>query len=306
MYRKTAFAVAALLLLVGCGSARTPQAVQFTKTAPADQIAPQSSAAYQPIRIAAASIVSPQETLKSYGKFFIYLGNKVGRPIELVQRKTYEETYNLLRDGTLDLAMVCTYVYVHGHDTVGLELLAAPVVGGRAEYQSLLLVTEASGATSLEDLRGKRFAFTDPLSASGRIYPLTLLKQQGLDPGTFFSMSTYTYSHDNSIKALVQGVVDGAAVDSLVYDQWAARNPELARKVKIIARSEAMPSPPIVASSRLDSSTREAFRQALLTMHQDPEGKLILAEMGIDQFAQLSDADYEPVRRMARLLGMLP
>lgn len=306
VHRLIIVAIIAVLLAGGCGSAEPPRPVQLTKTAPVEAIGSRGASTEEPIRIAAASIVSPQETLKSYGKLFVYLGNKVGRPVELVQRKTYEETYDLLRLGTLDLAMVCTYVYVLGHDTIGLELLAAPEIGGRAEYHSVILVREDSGITSMDELRGRRFAFTDPLSATGRLYPLSVLKQKGLDPGTFFAMSTYTYSHDNSIKAVVEGVVDGAAVDSLVYDQWVTRNPDLATKIKIIDRSQALASPPMVASSRLDPQTLEAFRRALLAMHQDPEGKVILGEMGIDRFVLLSDSQYDAVRHMANSLDMTP
>jgi phosphonate transport system substrate-binding protein len=259
-----------------------------------------------PIRIAAASIVSPQETIRSYGLFFNYLEQKVGRPIELVQRKTYEETYELLRFGTLDMAMVCTYIYVKGHDEIGLDLLAAPQVNGKAEYRSVVIVRADSKIEKFADLAGKRFAYTDPLSTTGRLYPLTMLKARGVDPGTFFSSTTYTYSHDNSVKAVVQGIVDGASVDSLVFDQLVQKNPDLGLSLRVIERSAWMPSPPVVISKRVDPQLREAFRQALLTMHEDPEGKKILAELGIERYVLQRDEDYAPVREIARKAGVLP
>lgn len=259
-----------------------------------------------PLRIAAASIVSPQETVRTYGKLFAYLGSQVGRPIELVQRKTYQETLDLLQFEHLDVALVCTQVYVLGHDQMGLALLAAPAVNGRAEYHSLILVRSDSGVSRIEDLKGKRFAYTDPLSTSGRLYPLALLREHGEDPRAFFASATYTYSHDSSIKAVVQGLVDGAAVDSLVYGMWARRNPDLSANLRVIHRSSPFPSPPVVVGPQVDPELRERLREALLTMHQGPEGRRILAELGIDRFVPQSDDQYAFVRQVSASAGVSP
>lgn len=294
------------LVLTGCTLSPPVTRVSLYRTEPVPEASAAGGADTAPIRIAAASILSPQETLRSYGAFFAYLEKKVGRPIELVQRQTYQETYDLLKYGSLDLAMVCTYVYVLGHDEIGLEVLAAPEVGGKPEYQSFVITRAESGITRFEELAGKRFAFTDPLSTTGRIYPLALLKAQGRDPGTFFESTTYTYSHDNSIAAVVRGVVDGAAVDSLVYEQWRRSHPDAADRLRVIDRSPVLPSPPIVASPRLDPRLRETFRTALLEMHRDPEGRAVLASLGIDRFVALPDSAYEPIRELARAAGVTP
>lgn len=304
--RRIAWLLLFTLLVAGCAGARPVRSVSLHETAPTGSVAAEANPQTTPIRIAAASIISPQETIRSYGLFFAYLENRVGQPLELVQRVTYEETYDLLRYGTLDLALVCTYVYVLLHKEIGLEVLAAPEVNGRAEYYSFIIVRADSGITRFDQLEGRRFAFTDPLSSSGRIYPLSLLRQKGLDPGGFFASTTFTHSHDNSIKAVVQGLVDGAAVDSLVYDQWVRLNPDLGLLLKVIDRSVAMPSPPFVASLRIAPHVRNAFRAELMRMHEDPEGRKILDALGIDRFVPQADAQYEPVRNYARQAGMLP
>jgi len=296
----------AFFLLAGCSQSSNVRQVRLTNVASAPAVPADSSPETMPIRVAAASIVSPQETIRSYGLFFNYLEREVGHQIDLVQRKTYEETYDLLRYGTLDMAMVCTYLYVRGHDEIGVDLLAAPQVNGRAQYRSLVIVRADSQIEDFGDLAGKRFAFTDPLSTSGRLYPLSVLRELGVEPGAFFASTTYTYSHDNSIKAVVQGVVDGAAVDSLVFDQWAVKNPELGLSLRVVDHSDWLPSPPMIVSKKVDPHLREAFREALLGMHEDPEGKRILAELGIEQFVLQRDEDYAPVRELARKAGVLP
>lgn len=305
--RRISLLLVIALLIAGCANSRPAQEVSLSRTIPMPTPRTQEHpAATQPIRVAAASVISPKETVRSYGALFSYLERQVGRPIELVQRRTYEETYDLLRSGALDLAMVCTYVYVLGKAEIGLELLAAPEVDGRAEYRSLIITRAESEIRRFADLAGKRFAFTDPLSTSGRIYPLSVLKSLGQEPGNFFSSTTYTYSHDNSIKAVVQGVVDAAAVDSLVYEHWLRLNPDQAGELRVIDQSPTLPSPPFVASARLDPELREAFQDALLNMHQDPEGRRILAGLGIDRFVPQTDPMYGPVRELARAVGLLP
>jgi len=61
-----------------------------------------------PLRVAVAAVISPEGTVDSYRPLLNYLGTKLGRPIELVQRRTYAEVNDLIRDGKVDLAFVCT------------------------------------------------------------------------------------------------------------------------------------------------------------------------------------------------------
>lgn len=305
MRRALAFA---LLLLVwtlpGCAAPRSGQVINLSPAPAAVSVFAETNPETKPIRIAAVSVLSPQETARHYGLFFAYLEKKLGRPIELVQRKTYEENYELLRYGSLDVAMICTYVYVLGSKEFGLQLLAGPQVNGKAEYQSFIITRVDSGIERFTDLAGKRFAFTDPLSTSGRVYPLGRLRSMGHEPGRFFASTTYTYSHDNSIKAVAQGVVDAAAVDSLVYDQWMVKSPDLALKLRVIERSDPLPSPPFVVSPRLDPQIRRQIQDILLEMDADHEGKEILAALNIERWVLQTDEAYGTVRKLAQLAGM--
>lgn len=311
MYRRLALlpglalVVALVGVLPGCGRP-TPRPVSLYRVDPAVPTLPAGDPAPEPLWVGAAPVVSPQETLRSYGSLFAYLGRKLGRPVEMVQRRTYQETYDLLRFGSVDLGLVCTYVYIKGQKEFGLELLAAPVVNGRAQYFSLIITQADGGSARFDDLAGKRFVFTDPLSTSGYMYPLALLRQAGKEPGTFFASTAFTYSHDNSIRAVLQRLADGAAVDSLVYDQWVLHNPGLADQLKVVGRSPAFASPPFVAGPGVNPEVKEQVRQLLLTMHQDPEGRSLLAALGIDRFAAVSDGDYASVRENAARAGAAP
>jgi len=126
---------------------------------------------------------------------------------------------------------------VVGHQEFGLQLFLVPVYFGKTVYYSYLITSKASKINNFLDLQNKAFAFSDPLSNSGYFYPAYLLAKINQTPETFFSKFIFTYSHDNSLQAVLDGIVDGAAVDSLIYDYELSLNPNLIYKIKIIKKS---------------------------------------------------------------------
>ncbi len=304
MDSKRAYLLLALFLLAGCGSPPRYPRVSLAGEPPPPT--PTATGGQLPLRVAIAAVISPKGTVESYTPFLDYLAGRTGRPVELVQRQTYAEVNNLVRDGQVDLALVCTGAYVQGHDEFGMELLAAPQVGGETVYYSYIIVPAGSPARSLADLRGKTFAFTDPLSNSGHLMPVYLLWQMGETPEAFFGRTLYTYSHDNSINAVAEGLVDGAAVDSLVYDYALSRDPTLADRVRVIARSEPCGMPPAVVPPGLAADLKAALREVLLTMHLDEAGRAVLDELLIERFVPIEDRAYDSVRQALEKVGGWP
>jgi phosphonate transport system substrate-binding protein len=257
-----------------------------------------SSSGDEPLRIAVAAMTSPKSTFDYYQEILVYIGERTGRSVELVQRETYQEINDLIEQGQLDMAFVCTGAYIEGHDTFGMEILAAPVVYGEPVYYSYTIVDADSAATALADLRGASFAFTDPISNTGTLVPTYLLGQLGETPDTFFGEYIYTYSHDRSIEAVADGLVDGAAVDSLIYDYMLANDDPAIEGTRILATSEPYGIPPIVVHPDLDNDLKRQLRSILLEMHADTEGRAILSAIKIDRFEVIGDSAYDSVREM--------
>lgn len=257
-----------------------------------------SSSGDEPLRIAVAAMTSPKSTFDYYQEILVYIGERTGRPVELVQRETYQEINDLIEQGQLDMAFVCTGAYIEGHDTFGMEILAAPVVYGEPVYYSYTIVDADSAATALADLRGASFAFTDPISNTGTLVPTYLLGQLGETPDTFFGEYIYTYSHDRSIEAVADGLVDGAAVDSLIYDYMLANDDPAIEGTRILATSEPYGIPPVVVHPDLDNELKRQLRSILLEMHADTEGRAILSAIKIDRFEVIGDSAYDSVREM--------
>ncbi|HEX9882910.1 MAG TPA: phosphate/phosphite/phosphonate ABC transporter substrate-binding protein, partial [Desulfobaccales bacterium] len=205
----------------------------------------------------------------------------------------------------IDLAFICSGPYASTKDRYGFVPLAVPEVQGNTSYRAYLIVNRSSHFQRFQDLKGQTFAFTDPDSNTGRLVPTFWLAELNQRPETFFQHIIYTYSHDNSILAVARGLVAAAAVDGLVWEYYQATNPVFTSKTRIIKKSEAYGIPPLVVSRHLPAAEREQLQQALLTMHLDPEGRKILAELMIDRFLPLQEEWYEPIRSMQRYLAHL-
>lgn len=261
-------------------------------------------AAEPPLKIGLAAMISPKETLIYYNGLLGYVGQKLGRKVEMVQFRTYDEMDAALERRDLDVAFICAGPYVRDHDKFGAELLVAPQSHGKPFYHAYIIVPLDSTARSLADLRGKSFAFTDPKSNTGKIVPTFMVaKEFSAAPEKFFSTVKFTFSHDKSIEEVAKHAVDGASVDSLIYDYLAAKSPAFTKQTRIVAKSPPYGIPPVVVNKAVDPALKAKLREALLAMHGDPKGHAILEGIMVDRFIVPKDKDYDSVREMERWIS---
>jgi len=283
--------------IVACNNNSEYSTVDFSDTLKEEKIKDTLSDP-DTLKIAVAAIISPKETLTAYHDLLNYIGQKLGKKIELVQRETYAEINEMIPTRQLDIAFICTGPYATGHEKFGFEALVTPVVNGKPLYQAYLIVNKDSPFQSLEDLKGRTFAFTDPDSNTGAFIPQYWLSQMGEAYDSFFSDITYTHSHDNSILAVAKSLVDGASVNSIIWDYYHALNPDYTSKTKIIKKSEFFGGPPLVASKFISDDLKSEIRKVLSEMHQNSEGKNILNTLRVDYFIPSEKSWYESIKQM--------
>jgi len=288
-------------LLTGCGSDADYKPVDFSRTVaiahPYAKVEPEKA-----LRVAVAAMISPKETFIYYRELLDYIGRHSGHSVQLIQRKTYDDVNALFPKGEIDLAFICTGPFAASREKFGFEALATPQVRGQPFYQSYLIVPKDSPYQTLEDLRGRVFAFTDPDSNTGAMVPRFWLAEAGEAPESFFSKTIFTYSHDNSILAVAEGLVDAAAVDGHQWEYFERFRPADTSRTRVIRKSQPFGSPPLVASGRLRNEVPSKIQQLMLSMHTDREGRRILENLLIDRFLAPREEWYEPARAMiARL-----
>lgn len=280
---------------VGCGHKEKTSEIDFNDTV---ELKEPRQLQGSTINICVGSMITPEEGYAYYKRLLDYIGKKLDMKVNFVEKNTYAEVNALLKNGSIDVAFVCGGPYVEGHDEFGLELLAAPLVEGKTVYYSYIIVGKNSGIGKLEDLRGRVFAFADPMSNTGKLVPTYMLHKMGEDPQNFFREYVYTYSHDNSIKAVAQGIVDGAAVDSIVWNYMNKRNDKYTKETKIIQVSDPYGIPPVVVRPGLNNDLKKKIKIVLLNMHNEAEGREILENMLTDRFVEVDDSNYDSIREI--------
>ncbi len=262
---------------------------------------PPSKSGYEPVYVAIASMTSPKVTYRYYSDLLHYISEKINRPILVKQKKTYEEVNKLLKDGSVDFAFICTGAYIEIKRKNLVFLLAVPVIDDKTTYNAFIITQRDNNIHSFVDLKGKIFAYTDPLSNTGKLYPYWLQKKLGFSKKHFFSKTVYTYAHDESIQMVNRGIVDGASVHSLIYNYIAAFEPEEVKNIKIIDTSQNFGMPPVVTPVSLPKDKYDRYQSVFLNIDKDSIGRAILRKLKIDKFVNVSDTIYNSSRKLKGL-----
>jgi phosphonate transport system substrate-binding protein len=184
-----------------------------------------------------------------------------------------------------------------------IRLVAVPLYRGEPLYHSYLIVPASDTKTlSLEGLTGKVFAFSDPDSNSGHLYPEYLLAQKKQSPATFFAKSFYTWSHRKVVEAVASGLAQGGAVDGYVWDTLSRTHPELTSKTRIVTESPQFAFPPIVASRSVSKRDMKAFQNVLFSMVDNNEGASLLDKLNINGFVYGNGTLYSSIADMSRFV----
>jgi phosphonate transport system substrate-binding protein len=246
-------------------------------------------------------------TLADYQPIFQTVGKTAGLDFDLKVAQSYGAVVEALCNGTADIAFVGPVTYLQAKERGCAELLAVAVKDGQSEYFAGLFTREGSPIQSLEDLRGKSVAFGDVNSTSSFVFPIGMLMEAGLDPVKDLGPLRLTGSHASSLAALIEGQVDAAALSFESYEKAVREGVPGARDVRVVARSEPIPYPPLVTSSELPGDLRQKLRAAFESVARAPgiRPEMIRGYGGeqVDGY----DADFPPERfdSAARKMALL-
>lgn len=206
----------------------------------------------------------------------------MGAPVDLVQRRTYQEITATILDGSVDAAWICGYPFLQHRQS--LSLLGVPVWRGRPLYQSYLIVRQGDEAQGLEELRGGVHAFSDPDSNSGYLVTASDLARMGASPEEFFARTIFTYGHRNVVRAVAGGLTRSGSVDGYVWEALASVEPTLTARTRVVTRSEWLGFPPFAArADRASDPAIGRFGEALRGLGQTPPGRAALELLFLDR-----------------------
>lgn len=223
---------------------------------------------------------NPEELRELYSELITYLEKSLGKEIVFVISKDYDHLTSLIENGSVDIASVSPKLFAtlrqkvsNTHYLATLEMINE---NGQKEssYQGFIVTRADSPIATLNDLRGKRFGFTDVSSTSGYIYPRFLMKQEGIDPLHDLSKTYMLKKHTKVLQALLEKSIDAGAVASGAYYNLSA---EEQTKIRIIATTEEIPLDVMVASSKLNKAFVDQIQQSLMhfSSHQTTNDAIV-------------------------------
>ena len=173
-------------------------------------------------------------------------------------------------------------------------------------YQSQIVVKADSGINTIKDLKGKKFAFVDPLSTSGTLYPIVSIKKEtGEDPKSFFSQTIFAGGHDKAILAVYQGQVDAGASFIDVRDTLEKTYPDIKQKTKRISTAGPIPNDTVSVRKTFPADLRDKIQSALLDYAKTDDGKKSLKSLySIDGLDKVDPKVYDPLLDAAKIAGL--
>ncbi|KAA2214609.1 phosphate/phosphite/phosphonate ABC transporter substrate-binding protein [Teichococcus oryzae] len=167
-------------------------------------------------------------------------------------------------------------------DTQGnVEPLVVPEQeDGSIGYLAVMLARADSGIASLEDMRGRSLAWADPNSASGYLIPRAVLRRQGVDPepGRYFGATGFAGGHEQAVVAVLQKQYDACCTWASGQGEEASgftrgnlramveKNMLRMSDIRIIWRSEPIPTGPITIRADLPDALKNDMKQFLLAL----------------------------------------
>ncbi|HAZ15014.1 MAG: phosphonates-binding protein [Bdellovibrionales bacterium GWA2_49_15] len=282
-----------LMLVFGCqkqdelGSRNNPIKLYFTPSVDATIIASNS-----------------QEFLK-------YIEKETGLFFETGIPTNYIAVVEAFGSERADIAVMNSFGYLMANEKYGAHAKLTVLRYGENFYRGQIIANTKSNIKEVKDLQGKKFAFTDPSSTSGYMFPLKILKENKVETES----TVFAQKHDNVVTMVYQGQVDAGATfysppaeDGTIRDARArvqTQFPDVEDKVKIVALTEKIPNDPFVFRKGLPDAIVEKFITALKKFLSTESGQKVFKNIySVDSIVDSTDADYDGLRAMVKAINL--
>jgi phosphonate transport system substrate-binding protein len=230
-----------------------------------------------------------------------HLHNSLQLEVKPFVATDYNGVIEALRAKKLDVAFLGPFSYVLANAVADVEAFAVPETEKQGStYHSIIIARKDRNIGSLKDLAGRTFAFVDPSSASGHLFPKAALIKAGYDPDRYFSRVIFSGGHDASVIAVQNGKVDAAAVADALLDTALKRGALKKEDVVIVWTSGPIPGAPFVYRRDLPEELKAKLRSAMSQSHDMQWGPTNV----IKRWQPTNDSAYDIVRDTAKLLNL--
>ena len=226
-----------------------------------------------------------------------YLARKLGQPVRLRTVDTWEGLAKSLASGETDMALMGPWGYVLANHQAGAEVVATILYQGKPEYFAIMITNPKSGINSIDDMKGKTFAFGDKGSTSGYLIPFHEFQKRGIDPDKYFSKVIYT-KHQAIETQVTRGELDAGADYNRNRDTMINDGLIKAADSKIVWTSAPLPNDAFAVSKDLakDKAFTAKLAKALEDMGAEMKTQANLLPNNYTGFVAKNNAYYKPIR----------
>jgi phosphonate transport system substrate-binding protein len=255
----------------------------------------------------------PNEATEEFAEYRSGIQNDLsvalGIKVTEINAADYNAVVEAMRTGHADIASFGPVTYVQAVERAGVEAMVVVAPCGdksQAGYTSKIIVKAGSPIKTLQDLRGKTFAFVDPASTSGNYVPTLELMNtfRGMTNedfhtnGRFFSSVSFSGRHQNGLQAVLNGDVDAAPVASDILDAELAAGRVKASDFVVIHQSPLIPNAPISIRKELPADLKARVKQFFLNYKNPDYFQFMLGwpPERKPEFVEANDKDLDYVR----------
>jgi phosphonate transport system substrate-binding protein len=263
------------------------------------------------LRVGFVPAEDAQQVMQNAQPIVDILQKELGMEVQPFVAADYTGVVEALRVNKLDIAFLTPASYVLAKNEANVKVILKSERKGIPSYYAAIITRADSGIKTLDDLRGKTFAFGDALSTTGNIFPRKMFKERGIDPVRDFKQILYSGGHDATVLAVLNGKVDAGATYANSPDSddtaWMRylKDPKDVKKIRAIAFSEPIPADNLVINGNLDEAIAKKVEETFLQLSRDPKGKQMMRDLyQIDGFVPATDRDYDSVRQAFEIAGI--
>jgi phosphonate transport system substrate-binding protein len=257
------------------------------------------------LKVSAIPDEAPTELLRKFKPLGAYLEQQLDMKVEFVPVADYAAVVEALAADRVDMAWLGGFTFVQTRLKTGN---AVPLVQRAEDEQFTSKIISADPAVkSLQDLKGKTFAFGSVSSTSGSLMPrYFMLKEDNIKPEGYFSRVAYSGAHDATVAWVQAGKVDGGVLNASVWQKLVDAGKVDTSKVKVFATTPTYYDYNWTVRGNMDPALKDKIKQAFLALDpSNPEHKKILDLQAASRFIETKPENYQGTEQAAREAGLL-
>ncbi len=249
------------------------------------------------------NVFKQKERFKLLGE---YLSKKTGAEVNFTILSRYGNIIERFGVEKMDGAFFGSFTGALAIEKLGVIPIARPVnPDNTSTYRGLIFVRKDSGITDVEGMRGKKMAFVEQATTAGYVFPLAYLRENGItDSMRFFGGYFFAGSHDAAIYAVLNRKADVGAAKHSIFSRLSKEDPRIEKELLVLSQSPDVPSNGLCVRKGLNGEITKKLKNALLTLHADPEGGAVLKKFGALRFIDTTVKDYKPVFDLSNKAGI--